>query len=597
MKLTYIIDGISHVVELTEATNLLSVLREQNVRIDAVCNGNGTCGKCRVRCTEGIPEPSFGDKQAMSAAELAQGWRLACLIQVMDDMTIECPSDISEIDVLTKVMQNKGGIDPPVRTQTVTVSRPDVEDQRDDWTRLRDACGNNDLTIHYSALLTLHDQLYRALEHDKGKLQVDFYDHFAVAVTPASEAKQPLGLAIDIGSTTLAAYLHDLSDGRLIEAVGATNPQRQYGADVISRINYTMTNENGTSQVQKAVVDAINNLIDKLCKEDSKDAVREIVITGNTIMTHFLLGLPTASIATAPFAPVFTAAKTLSATEIGLNVDAMLTIMPSIASYVGGDITGGMIACDLTASDKWSLLIDLGTNGEIALGRRGECLACATAAGPAFEGATIRHGTGAIAGAINTVHFERNPMYTTIGNKDPIGICGSGVLDVAAQLLQHELIDETGRLLDPDKIEHTQLSKRIRQTDNYKEFVIAGSVDDPNAITFTQKDVREIQLAKAAVRAGIEILLEEAGVDYHDVERLYIAGGFGNYMNIDSTVAIGLIPRELKERTLAVGNSAGTGASYYLLSKSIRDKVNALLPITRYIELSSHSGFMDAYMD
>lgn len=597
MQLKYIYDGTAYTVNLTQPTNLLTLLRQENVPINAICNGNGTCGKCRVRCLGNAPEPTSNDRQALNKNELAKGWRLACSVEVNHDLEIECPPTNLKMDILTDFTKQTHSIEPLVQSHTIALNEADTDDQRDDWTRIKDALPVEAAEIDFSILPTLHDRLYSAFEKDNGKLQIDTYKNLVVAVHPVSEAKAPLGLAIDIGSTTVAAYLHDLTDGKLLEVAGITNPQRKFGADVISRISYTMDHPAGTLELQKEIVAAINKLIESICQPEDRGTIREIVITGNTVMIHFLLNLPTKNIASAPFVPVFLSPITLDAQDIGLKLNAKLTIMPGIASYVGADITAGIVACKLTEGERWSLLLDLGTNGEIVLGCKDECLACATAAGPAFEGATIRHGCSATSGAICNVNFSADPIYRTIDDKTPNGICGSGVLDIAAQLLLHGLIDETGRLLDSSEVQDQNLASRLRDINGYKELVLFGNLSDPQAITFTQKDIREIQLAKAAIRAGIEILLDEVKLNYDDIENLYIAGGFGNYLNITSVATIGLIPMELKDRTVTVGNSAGTGASHYLLSKEIRNKSQSIIPITQYIELSNRIDFMDAYMD
>jgi uncharacterized 2Fe-2S/4Fe-4S cluster protein (DUF4445 family) len=270
--------------------------------------------------------------------------------------------------------------------------------------------------------------------------------------------------------------------------------------------------------------------------------------------------------------------------------------MPGIASYVGSDITAGIIASGMMENEKYSLLLDLGTNGEIALGSKERILCCATAAGPAFEGASIKCGIGGVKGAINSVKLSSEKIYTTIDEAVPVGICGSAVLDIASELLKHGFIDETGRMLDRDELEDSALSVRMSYSSPMKEFIIDEGITEAQSIVFTQKDVREVQMAKAAIASGIQILIKEAGITYDDIENVYIAGGFGSFMNVESAVNIGMLPKALKDRISSIGNSAGIGAKMYLLSKVYREKAKNVTEQAEYIELSTRPDFQEYYM-
>lgn len=645
--------GQTKCVDLAAPENLLTVLRRLHWRVQAVCNGNGTCGKCLVHFPKDAPEPCENERKALTADVLADGWRLACQIVVDRDMCIECPETSGDLHILmdTGPVAPGGSADPdgpPAAAPSAVpdpavyqvrfrLDPPSVDDPRDDWTRIRDAIAAagkagvpdrpalpNRLTLSPGARSALHGAATDAIQTADGWLCADLYEPdggcappvtgaqldstgdvctagpdrpaHILGFSPAAPNRPPLGAAVDIGSTTVAAYLYDLESGRQLAVRAAVNPQRIYGADIISRIHHTMTDPAGTAWMQRAIIGCINDLLDQLVKPLGSRAgsVRSLVIAGNTVMSHFVLGLPTESIAAAPFAPVILDPLSMPAADLGLHLDGMVTFMPGIASYVGSDITAGILSCGLNTGAHWSLLLDLGTNGEVALGRQGQVLACATAAGPAFEGASIQHGTGAVPGAVNAVDLSRMPGWTTVAHQPPIGICGSGVLDAAAQLYRHGIIDGTGRMQDPADIPRSDLAARIRSADGRYAFEIARS--NTRSIVFTEKDVREVQLAKAAVRAGIEILMAEAGITAEQIDRLYIAGGFGNFMNIDSAADIGLFPPELKTRAAAAGNCAGSGAGRYLLSRGARRHCLEIVAATRYIELSTHPGFMDHYM-
>lgn len=407
------------------------------------------------------------------------------------------------------------------------------------------------------------------------------------------------GIAIDIGSTTLAAYLFDLTTGQLLKVASAVNPQTRFGGDVISRIHYTMTTSDGTKTMQSLLIRTLNQLIDQLMKsfDLSSAAIKNIVLTGNTTMLHFFLGLETRSLAVAPFAPLILSAVRLSSREAGLPSGGFVDLMPGISAYVGSDITAGILASGMADAPTWVLLLDLGTNGELALGCKERILTCATAAGPAFEGANIQHGCSALPGAISEVDLTADPPYTTIGGQPPIGICGSGVLAILAELLRHGLVDQTGRMLSPDEVSDQKSAAGLREINGEPVYVLYENHENDQLIYFTAKDVREVQLAKAAIRAGIEVLMKEAGLAPEQIRQLYIAGGFGNRMNIASAVAIGLIPATLQARAETIGNGAAAGAGAYLLSESAREKAVQIATTAEYIELSDHSDFGDAYMD
>lgn len=628
-------------INLTEPTNLLTVLRRLHWQVPAVCNGNGTCGKCRIRFLEDAPPPCENERNALAAGDLSTGWRLACQIVVDRDMSIECPEAAGDLHILmdtgpavssesdapAKQPESRLAVpDPPVRRIRFHLDAPAVDDQRDDWTRVRDAIRNaiftplktagvnspaapRRLTISQRACAALHGSVTGAIQSSGGWLCADLYGAddamdalhqnqtaHILGFRSGDPASPPLGAAIDIGSTTVAAYLYDLESGRQMAVRAASNPQCVYGADVISRIHHTMTEPDGTALMQRAILGCINDLLEQLVKPVGCQTgqIRNLVIAGNTVMCHFVLGLPTESIAAAPFAPVILDPVSIPSTDLGLHLDGIVTLMPGIASYVGSDITAGILSCGLDTGAQWSLLLDLGTNGEVALGRQGQILACATAAGPAFEGASIQHGTGAVPGAISAIDLSRIPGWTTVAHQPPIGICGSGVLDAAAELCRYGIIDETGRMQDSADIPRSDLAARVRSTEGRFAFEIARS--GGRSIVFTEKDVREVQLAKAAVRAGIEILMAEAGISVEQIGRLYIAGGFGNFMNIESAAAIGLFPPELKNRAVAAGNCAGSGAGQYLLSRGARTRCLEIVSDTRYIELSTHPAFMDHYI-
>jgi len=373
---------------------------------------------------------------------------------------------------------------------------------------------------------------------------------------------KPFGAAIDIGTTTVVIYFLNLLNGEIEKISFFLNPQRLYGADVISRINYCQEHDNGLSELQKSIVEAINDKLDDFRKDKQFDPsnLEKIIIAGNTTMLHILLGADPLPIALAPFTPAFTDKQVRKGLSTGLNIncEAEVITLPCISAFVGADIVAGLAVLNVPSRNYFFL--DIGTNGEIALIKDREIFTCATAAGPAFEGANISCGMGAVSGAISV--FLDTMKYQVIGNSEPSGICGSGIVDIVAYMLDNAIIDETGFLKET--------------------FVI----NPAHKIVVTQEDIREIQLAKSAIYSGIKILMNLAGLSFSDIDALYLAGGFGNYINIKSAIKIGLLPYELRDKIYPVGNSAGIGVLQYLKNSDFEKKTDAILKKSKYTELS-----------
>lgn len=433
------------------------------------------------------------------------------------------------------------------------------------------------------------------------KMQAAVDTDFDIVASKAGVSrKKPLGIAVDIGTTTVAAYLYDLATGKQLGQKSAMNAQKSFGADVISRIQYSIEHDNGIVALQKSICQQLNLLATRLMSSygRSMTELAEICIAANTTMLHFLMGADAKGIAVAPFKPEFLESKDVVATDLGLIFSGKVHLMPSISAYVGADITAGIISSELDRAENPSLLIDIGTNGEMVLGSRHGLLACSTAAGPAFEGASIYDGIGGVVGAISVVDLAHDPFYRTIGGAKPIGICGSGVLDCFAQLYQHGVVDETGRMLDPDEIENPVLAARVIEHDEGLAFKLVDADEHgQKQILFTAKDVREVQLAKAAIRAGMETLVQTAGLSYDELDTLYLAGGFGNYLDDESALVAGLLPKEMEGRIIAIGNASGRGAALTLMQDETRVRAAEIARNCKYIELSNSAAFMNFYIE
>lgn len=402
------------------------------------------------------------------------------------------------------------------------------------------------------------------------------------------------GLAVDIGTTTVAAYLLDLSDGSRMGTLGELNAQRTFGADVISRI--TACNEGHLEELRKAIIDQINGMAAKLCRDKAgSDTSRifDVALCGNPTIQHILHGMEPEKLAVAPFIPTSLFGFSVPAEELGIKANpvAQVYTLPAISAYIGGDITADVLSCGMYDDKNMTLMVDIGTNGEMALGNKDGIYYCSTAAGPAFEGAAIEDGMGGIEGAVSTVKIGKDGLlFETIGNQKAIGICGSGIIDAAAVMLQIGAMDETGRLVDPDELDEKY---RDRLDDDARKFII----DPETRIGLTDKDLRQVQLAKAAIAAGIDTLMHNAGIGFDQVSAVWLAGGFGAHIDRDSACAIGLLPKQLKEKIRPVGNSAGEGAVRAILDRDAKAILSHIGNGAKYIELSGDSYFMDSYVE
>lgn len=412
----------------------------------------------------------------------------------------------------------------------------------------------------------------------EAKVLTTQYEHtLELPVEPGEVAglsSRPVGVAIDLGTTTIAFYLLDLHTGTILNTRSAMNPQKKYGADVISRINYSITHEDGREKLQQEVINTINRNLELLISQNQlrSENLVKLSIAGNTTMLHLLLGVDATSIALAPFKPVFVNQRELRGKELHLSChsEARVELLPSLSAYVGADIVAGLASLDPPEDLHTYLYLDIGTNGEIALVTSGKTYCCSAAAGPAFEGANIQCGMPAVDGAISSY---RDGKYKTIGNRPPAGICGSGLMDIVALLLDRGTIDRDGLM------EQEYILEKGTATANGADLVL------------TPGDIREIQLAKSAIISGIKVLLKQASVPLEKIQALYLAGGFGNYIREESAVRIGLIPSKLRGKVIAVGNCSGSGAILALRSRSFKDIIKNVLDRTVYFELSGNEDF------
>jgi uncharacterized 2Fe-2S/4Fe-4S cluster protein (DUF4445 family) len=592
-------------LRMRRGVTLLAGAQEAGVDLVATCGGMGTCGRCRVRVpTPGVPVTS-ADARFFDHEELAQGWRLACQLHVDRHLLVSIPEGTRAFDqkILERGIAAEVPLEPAVRRFRVQLAPPTLTDLASDLERLGGGlkqAGADSITIPHALLQSL-PQTLRAEDFHVSATVVDGQ---LVEVAPGKVLAAPHGVAVDIGTTTIVGMLLDLERGEELAVASAANPQVAYGDDVVSRINHARTHPDGLRTLQEAVVGCLNDIIGQLCRRARvrRRDIYEVMAVGNTTMAHLLLGVNPEFIAQAPYVGAWRSARTVAARDLGLRVHprGQLTILPNIAGFVGSDTVGVILATRLLESDRIELAIDIGTNGEIVLGSRERLLCCSTAAGPAFEGARIRFGMRAAAGAIERVTFADDVHCEAIGARSPLGLCGTGLIDAVAELLRVGVVDAGGRLRQPEELGDVPepVRRRVRRHTGGLIFLLATREDGaPEDIYLTQRDIREVQLAKGALFAGIRLLERELGITDADISRVLLAGAFGNYIRRDMALRIGLLPPLPVERVEFVGNSAGTGAKMALLNRRARETAERISGSVEYVELAARPDFQETFAE
>lgn len=532
------------VVEVHEGSTVMEALNKAGLEFDFPCGGRGKCGKCRIKIPKDTGAPTTSEQKILPQVELQAGIRLACVTKVYRDVTVELLPATLEHQILKVGAERVSQIDP-----------------------------------HFPELMA---QLAQE------------------AVTGERPVSPLVGMAFDIGTTTIVGYLLDLATGQELAVVSTLNPQTKFGADVISRVTFADREENGLEQLHETVIEAINKLISQGATQAGLQTtdIYGISIAANTCMHHLFLGISPHSIAVSPYVPLISKAVVENAADLNIKINpaGKVFVLPNIAGFVGADTTAVLLATELDRSPSIKLMIDIGTNGEIALGSKDKIVACSAAAGPAFEGAQISSGMRGALGAIDHIYFEDQFRYSVIGGGKPLGICGSALIDVIAGLLELGIIDKKGRILPVEKVTNpaaAAFKDNLVQHENAWAFRIVESQSTGHGrpILLTQHDVREFQLAKGAMAAGVRILLETYGIQAEDVQEVLLAGAFGNYMNPHGACAIGLIPPVLEDRIKMIGNAAGTGSKLALLSAQEYRRASEIAEGVQFVELGSYPTF------
>jgi len=589
--------------------SLLDNLKKGGIHIIAPCGGgNGICGRCKVIVKEGEYRTRL--KEKLSENEIAEGYVVACQTYSKGDLRVEIPpASLLSVEGVVATGRaedldqrfNAFGVDiAPLTTKVhLELPEPTLSDNVSDKERLKRGLakfGFHNVNFPFRLMRELAKNL-RMEDWKITAVLVDMdYGKEVVRLSPGGrdEDQSKFGLAVDVGTTTIVVYLVDLTAGRLVDSASTYNYQIIYGEDVISRIVHA-TDKGGLKELQDTVIDNINNLIEPIkAKFDlTEECIDSIVISGNTTMTQLLLGLDPAWIRLEPYIPTANIFPITSAGRLGINVtpDAPLYTLPCVASYVGGDIVAGVLTTKMHTREELSILIDIGTNGELVIGNSEWLITAACSAGPCFEGGGLKYGMRATEGAIDGVKIHPQTLeaeITVIGGRPPEGVCGSGIIDTIAELFLKGVITPKGQI-------RTDLGlKNIRSTEEGVEFIIYQ--DKKKTITVAEPDIDNILRAKSAIYAGFKVMLQEVGLSFNDISTYYIAGGFGRFLNIEKAIIIGMLPDQPREKFKYLGNTSATGAFLCLLSAQLRKEAEDIANKMTYLELSVSRHFMDEYV-
>jgi len=587
-------------------TTILAAATAAGITLNTPCGGNGTCGNCRVKITSGQTHSSDTECEILSGRDIAQGVRLACQARVESDLLVTIPQKTRAFEqkILVEGVATAVELSPHVRRVKLALSPPSIEDQRSDADRVLDAVAEARGQIGHCDITHLR-RLPQMLRDCDFKISAIIAGDRVLGIE-RPDGPGVFGAAFDIGTTTVVGVLVDLESGQEAAVASRTNPQVAQGDDVVSRISYVSQGITQREESSRLIIDCVNDILSELAGQAGIDVrdIYEVTFAGNTTMNHLLLCVDPTHVAQAPYVAALRQGMELTAHDLGVAVSphANLYTLPNIAGFVGGDTVGVILASNIAHQDEMRMAIDIGTNGEIVVGSR-DGLACVScAAGPAFEGARIEFGMRAAVGAIERIDVkDGNIRLAMIGNERPHGLCGSGLIDALARLIEIGLIDETGALAgDPTGLDIPDaIKERVRIVDGEPAFFLALPAEAATSagVYLTQRDVREVQLAKGAIVAGTRTLLAEMKTELEDVAGIDVAGAFGNYIRAESARTVGILPDVPTERIRFIGNGAGAGARMVLLNAEVRKEAERISRETRYIELAGRSDFQTIFME
>jgi uncharacterized 2Fe-2S/4Fe-4S cluster protein (DUF4445 family) len=600
VRLKFLPDGAEF--RVPSGTAVFDAASWNGIAIDSTCGGHGTCKKCKVRVVSGELPVGSVDPRAFTQAELADGWRLACRAMAREDLVVEVPPLQTRPKAALAGVGRHVILRPAVQKRHVVLQEPTLEDQRPDLKRLLDAIDDLEPTASIEMLRSLGGTL-RASNFDVTAVVVD---EELIDVEPGDTTERRFAIAFDLGTTTVVATLLDLETGVPVAVRSMLNRQQPFGADVITRVSATMMDPDALGRLRSAAHETFAELTGEVCEDAGVEPheVYEITVCGNQTMMQIALGIDPEPLSMAPFTVATNSFPGALAADFGVPVHprAHAFVFPSLGAYVGGDIVAGLLATGMTRDQRLRLFIDVGTNSEIALGSGERVLATAAPAGPAFEAAQIRCGMRAADGAIEGVKIDGDELtLQVIGDVEPVGLCGSGVVDIVAEMVHSGLLDHSGRFAAVEAVEasgRTQLAARFSTIGKERVFILVPRGTEPEESVFiSQRDVRELQFAKASIATGWQILLRDLGVEPGDIQQVLLAGSFGAYLTPLSAVRIGLVPKLALPRIISAGNVAGEGAKIAALSARERAEADAILREVQYVELSGRTDFNDLFID
>jgi uncharacterized 2Fe-2S/4Fe-4S cluster protein (DUF4445 family) len=599
VRLRFLPDGAE--VRVPTGTPIFDAASWNGIAIDSTCGGHGTCKKCKVRIVSGEVPVGSVDPRAFTTDELRDGWRLACRAGARGDLVVEVPLLQTRPKAALAGVGRHVILRPSVQKRHLVLEEPTLEDQRSDLQRVLDAIED----LEPEASIELLRTMGATLRSSGFDVTAVVCDEELIDVEPGNTTARRFAIAFDLGTTTVVATLLDLDSGQPAAVASMLNRQQPYGADVITRISATMLDDRALGALRDRAHETLAALTAEVCADGDVDPreVYEITVCGNVTMMQLALGIDPEPLSMAPFTVSTHTFPPARALEFGVEVHprAPTFVFPSLGAYVGGDIVAGMLATGLTRDQRLRLFIDVGTNSEIALGSAERVLATAAPAGPAFEAAQIKCGMRAADGAIEGVKVEGDELaLEVIGDVEPIGMCGSGLVDAVAELVHTGILDHSGRFIPNEQAAelHPGLADRLTQIGKERVFVLYWRGDDPESSVFlSQRDVRELQFAKASIATGWNILLRELGVDVEEIAQVLLAGSFGAYLTPLSAVRIGLVPKLALPRIVSAGNVAGEGAKIAALSLRERAEAYSILREVEYVELSGRADFNDMFID
>ena len=617
-KVTFLPDG--EVLEVEEGATIMEAAQKAGVYINSLCGGEGVCGRCRVQIADGNVRADKNSISFLSKEEVREGYALACQAKVDEDIEVIIPPEsrleaeqiLMDQPVVDYSQPEKVSVakipsdpmtlfEPLVQKRYLELKEPTQEDNIGDIERIiRELRTNTDYKSFEMSLRCLQG-LALMLRDNDWKVTATIAKHGdlwrILQIEPGDTTDRNYGLAVDVGTTTVVAQLVHLKSGNVIGVAGSHNLQAHYGEDVISRMIFACGNEKGVNTLHEAVITNINSLIKTLTDEKglTPEDITCVVAAGNTTMSHLLLSLIPCSIRLDPYVPTANIFPQIRANEIdiGINPEGVLETIADVASYVGGDIVAGVLACGMADRPETKILIDVGTNGEIAIGNSEWMVCCSASAGPAFEGGGIRNGMRATRGAIERVKIKDGEVtYTTIGKAKPRGICGSGLIDLIYELVRNGIINSDG------KFDLSSKSDRLIEREGMPEFIVSYAKDAETGkdLTVTETDIGNLIRSKGAVFAAIKSLMDYVGLGFEDIDTFFVAGGFGTYLDIPRAIGIGLLPDIDTERIQFIGNSSLMGARMALLSAHAFERTIKIAKSMTNIELSTYQPFMDEYV-